>query len=102
MDLYVGNSFGMNLDRDVIHFGTAPPGAIPTRHIDFSEDRDLFIEITARGELAEWISVTDNEFNLKNGEYRRVDVIINIPENADYKKYTGKLIIKSTPIINYI
>ena len=103
MQLAVSNSLGFNVDTDKIYFGDMPPGVagkkkivIPNNNYDRSR-----IDIKASGEIAEWVSVSENSFILEKDDFRLIEVRVDVPLDARYKEYESKLIVQYTNPDNY-
>jgi len=98
MHLQVNNYTGFNIDTDKIYFGTIPPNGSGKRNISIenSENFPLKALILTGGELAHWVSTTENNFIVKPGQTKEITLVVKVPENAKYGNYTGivKVILK--------
>lgn len=95
IDIYltVGNYTGINVNSSALWFGTIPQNAVAQRNIIINNG-DAWprrVWIKAQGEIAKWISVTDNGFLLKPNEGMQVGVVVSIPPDAAQKNYTSQL-----------
>lgn len=91
MYLTVGDKVGLNVDTDAIWFGIVPPGGIGTKHINIAAEKTGEFVIKLHGELASWVSVSENNFVLNKGENRSISVLANVPFNAKKGDYNGTL-----------
>lgn len=90
MHVIVGDHIGFDLNRKVITFGMLTPSGTATRHINIGNgDHSSKVRITAFGELADWIAVSDNNFVLQPYENKTLDVTITAPVDAEFGDYTG-------------
>ena len=99
MDLEIGENFGVNLNRDAIHFGRIKKGSSST----FS--RDVFITnkanesktyyLNLQGELARLVKLSENEFILSPKKTKTIKLSLTSDPILDYGNYTGVLIVKS-------
>ena len=91
MYLTVGDTVGFNGDTDAIWFGIVPPGGTGIKHINIAADETGEFVIKLHGELASWVSVSDNNFILNRGENRSVSIFASVPLDAKYRDYNGTL-----------
>lgn len=82
MDVYVGSNPGINVDVDAVHFGKVPPGASGGREMNVTAGNyPTIVSFEHYGKIAEWTSVTDNNFFLEPNETKSVFVQISIPDD---------------------
>jgi len=95
MDLHVKGAkrVGFNVDTDAVHFGIVPPGASGERSVVVETDVEARIKIKSSGELAEWVSVSDNDFVLGRDELKKISITASVPTNAKTGKYEGEITI---------
>lgn len=91
MHVIVGDHIGFDLNREVITFGMVTPSGTATRHIEISTEDHRKVRITAHGDLADWIVVSDNNFVLQPHETKTVDVTVSVPVYTEFDDYTGTL-----------
>jgi len=93
MSLEVGNKILFNVDGDAIHFGGTTPGGSAKRTVHLAHEFRFPLEVIINldGPLSEWVSVSDNRFILKEGEFKTVSVTAKVPEDAAFGKYHGKV-----------
>ena len=93
MHLNVENRAGFNVTDVSIEFGTVYPGGGGFKEIFIQnkEYKKTRVVIKAYGDLKDWVSVSDNNFILKQNEYKKLKVEVNVPYDAEYKQYYGKL-----------
>ena len=89
----VENIVGFNADTDALYFGTMPPGGIGNRDIFlFNDDCDKCrVSLKGDGEIANWLSISDNNFVMFKGDNKTINVKVYIPSDAEYDNYTAKL-----------
>ncbi|MBN2330692.1 MAG: hypothetical protein JXC85_02655 [Candidatus Aenigmarchaeota archaeon] len=88
MDVYVFKTAGLNVDDDAIHFGKIPPGASGRRNITIDNDAvPNLVSLEAYGDIAEWVSVSHNDFIIDAHESRNVTVFLQVPEDAEVPGY---------------
>ncbi len=93
MNLIVGDHAGFDVDSERLAFGMASPGGNScTRYVFVSNKKDypLKVYINFYGNLADWVSVSDNYFILNPGEEKKLSFSATAPEGAAYGNYTGK------------
>ena len=91
MDMEVKNKIGFNVDTDKIHFGGLPPGGMSEREIVISHDFDFPVKVSIKtsGELAEYVTVSDNNFILSPLESKKITFYAIIDEDVPLGNYTG-------------
>lgn len=92
MYLTVANYTGFNIDTEAIFFGTVIKGGTARRIITINNyhiESNVFIVI--EGDLKKWVSISDNNFTMHPNESRNITISTSIPQNAEFKNYTGKL-----------
>jgi len=95
MDLYVEGAkrVGFNVDTDAVHFGIVPPGASGERIVVVETDVEARVRVKSSGELAKWVSVSDNDFVLGRDELKEISITTSVPEDAEIGKYEGEITI---------
>jgi len=89
----VENRLGFNVDTDKLYFGTTYPGGVGKREV-FIENYDypkVRVNIKVYGDINEWVSVDANHFVLEQGESKSVIFYVNVPKDAEYQNYEGKI-----------
>ena len=91
--LVVGDHLGFNVDTTAIYFGTAPPGASPSRsvYINNTGCRKSRVVVEVEGDFSEWVDISDNNFILLMGEGKDVDFVVTIPSDAGLGNYSSKV-----------
>ena len=90
IQVIVGDHIGFDLSTKMVTFGMVPPSSTVSRHININNgEHKSKVHITASGELADWITVSANDFIFQSHESKTIDVILNVPANAEFGEYTG-------------
>ncbi len=76
IQLTVANHLGFNTDADKLYLGTVPRGNTASRNvlIENKEYEKSVVRLKVFGELRGWITVSGNNFVLKKGESKIVEV----------------------------
>ena len=92
MDFEVANLMGINADPDALHFGINAPGNNIQRWLVINNTYPHPVRITIRltGEAGKHV-IVDTDFTLEPGEGREITVMVSIPKDLPYGKYTGAL-----------
>jgi len=93
MTLIVGNHTGLDVDTEKLSFGMVMPKSNScTRYVFISNKKNypLKVYINFYGNLAEWVSVSENYFVLLPGEEKKLSFSASAPGDAAYGNYTGK------------
>ena len=91
MDIEVGKTVGITLDTDALHFGRALPGGSSTRKSLFTNTHNtrMKVIIEGKGQLGDWLTVSENGFILYPGEAKEVSFTISVPLGTEHGNYTG-------------
>ena len=92
-DVVVKGVGGLNLDTDRLHFGGVPPGDYAQRKIHISYTRDSHVQIMVKGDLAQFTSISENDFFLPANERKDINFTASIPENTTFGNYTGTIFL---------
>ena len=82
---------GLNNDVDSMKFGKIGPGNGGMRYFTIHPTMDALVKIKATGDMAKFLSFSENNFEMKNGEYKQITAFIDIPEDTAYGNYSGKI-----------
>lgn len=88
-------SIGIHTGTAALYFGRIPSGDGGRRFINFTNDHKIPVEvqITLKGELAEWVRISDNYFVLQPKEMQQISVDIDIPKGTVPGNYTGNMFV---------
>ena len=92
MTLIVGDHAGLDVDTEKLAFGMViPASSSSTRYVLLSNKKDypLNVHINFYGDLADWVSVSDNYFVLQPNEEKKLSFSVTAPRNTAYGNYTG-------------
>ena len=95
MYLAVDNYIWFNGAKDSIYFGTVPLEGSASRSIvlKHSYSKPLLVILKPSGYLANFVSVSDNNFILEPNMNKKIAVSVYVPKNMEYGNYTGKLAV---------
>ena len=95
MFLIVDEKIGFDVDESYVHFGSVMPEGSSEKTIVLTNihSEPLKVNMKTVGELSDWINITENNFILNEYAAKNVTLIANVPFNAEYGNYTGKLIV---------
>ncbi len=84
---------GINVNASALWYGTIPRGGIAKRDLIITngDSWPRRVWIRAEGEIAEWLSVTDNGFLLQPDEGKKVGVVVKVPMDAELRNYTAEI-----------
>jgi len=92
MSFFVEGKGGINTDTDAVYFGSVPRGMSSSRSIHIEADEELMVTAMAIGNISSVVTISDNNFILRNGEYKTLKLIANAPKDDKYiTAYTGTL-----------
>ncbi|MFH1285999.1 MAG: hypothetical protein ABIH99_05455 [Candidatus Micrarchaeota archaeon] len=93
--LEVSSVVGFNIGTDALYFGRTLPGGSSTRKIAVQNplNTSVYVRLTSDGELANWITFSENEFELQANALRNVSITATAPQNAELGNYSGTVTI---------
>lgn len=96
MDLEVKREIGINIDTDAFHFGGLRPGGSSERQVSIRQEYDfpVLVNIKTKGEMADLVSVSENNFVLEPGESKTVTFTAKVGKETSYGNYTGNVIFE--------
>lgn len=90
------NVLGLNGDKDAVRFGRITAGNRGVRFINISSKEKAIVSIYVAGEMANFISVEKNNFEMEKGTSLLIPINLDIPSNTSSGNYSGKIYIKLT------
>ena len=90
---------GVNPTTELLDFGDLSRETAQTRTVTLKNTGKMskFIQVWKKGELAEIMTETKNNFELKPGEEYKLELTVKIPSSAEYRKYQGSVVIFKWP-----
>src|SRR3989338_7211111 len=83
----IGNNVGINVDNDKIYFGTILKNGVSKRNIRIEGIQSKsIVKLKANGDLSENIFIIDKD------QVKEIEIIL-APQNVEYGKYQGKVIL---------
>ena len=88
----VDDVIGINVSNKSLNFGRSPPETAMKRYINLSNNYNFPIEINIKmsGEISEYVSVSDNNFEIIPGDKKEVTFLLRIPKDIEYRYFIGK------------
>jgi len=88
-----GDHLGFDLNKTALTFGMVVPGGSGSRSMNFSNDHDMRakVVIRAKGEIADYLIVSENDFILEPGEEKEVGFVVYPPKNISFGLYEGQV-----------
>lgn len=89
------NKVGVNPTSESLDFGDLSRETAQTRTVTIKNTgkSDKYIMVWKRGEIAEIMDVSKNNFTLKAGEEAKIEFNVKVPKTAEIRKYSGKVVI---------
>ncbi len=91
MDMFVkvDDYVGFNADTSALYFGTVAPGNSAFRFLELNSVDKVRVIIVPFGKIKKLVSFSENNFVLEGN--KSVKINVNIPKNAEFGEYSGKL-----------
>lgn len=95
------NVMGVNPLGESLDFGDLSRNLGATRFVTLKNDsnKDRYIMVWKRGEIADMVVVSKSNFTLQSGEEEKLEFTIQVPPSAEIKVYKGKVMIFKWPKI---
>jgi len=78
-----------------LNFGWISPGSSAMRFVDLGNPgQNARVKLTASGDFAKWVSVSENNFVIKTGEKKEITLTAVVPSDAEPGNYTANLSIE--------
>jgi hypothetical protein len=84
------NTAAFNTDTDALDFGKNYPGGYAIRYFNISSKERATVMIYIAGDIAQFITFSDNEILLEPEIIKQVSVYLAVPEDAQ-GNYTGRI-----------
>lgn len=93
--IIVSDHYGFDLNGTALTFGMTMPGGSSHRDLIIKNEynKDVYVESYVKGEIRDFISISDNNFVLKPNETKELSFVVLIPKGTEYGNYTGFVII---------
>ncbi|MFA7707765.1 MAG: hypothetical protein WCX73_02340 [Candidatus Pacearchaeota archaeon] len=93
----LGERPGFDLNSTALTFGKVVLGNSASREVFITNDfdKDVIIEISSKGEISDFLIVSDNEFILAPNEKKTISFSVLFPKGSEMKKYTGWIEVKT-------
>ncbi len=90
----VSDKIGFDLNSTAITFGGVMPGGSSTRTLILENPYKfkIFIYACGEGEISRFINPVKEIIDA--GEIKRIGISVNIPKNASFGKYEGKIVLR--------
>ena len=96
----VSEHIGFDLNDSALTFGLVQPGLSSSREISIENKYEVpvLVIIKCKGDISEFLIVSENDFILKPNEKREVSFSVFPPKDIEFKEYNGKveIILKKT------
>jgi hypothetical protein len=87
----VSDHVGFDLNTSALTFGMVQFGGSARRRIVLTNDfdREIKVVVKARGDISDYLVVSENDFVLGSGEERQVYFFVEVPSGIDSGEYDG-------------
>jgi len=91
----VSDKIGIDINGSALIFGSVVPGGSASRGLDIRNDhnQEVQIEIYIKGDISDFMKVSENDFILVRGESRKVEFSVAVPRGVEYGVYEGEVIV---------
>lgn len=91
----VADVYGVNIDSSKLYLGATKPGGITFRNFTVTNkgDENRKIEVSVKGPMKDWTTITPNYFMISPGETRQVKYRVKIPSETPHGNYSSRVMI---------
>jgi len=91
-----GERVGFDLNSSALTFGMIKTGSTSTRTIEIknNKNQEVYVSIYSKGEISDFLKVSDNDFSLSEGQNKTVSFSVTAKNDTEKKKYDGFVIIR--------
>lgn len=95
-EVILGDRSGFDLNNTALTFGMVVPGNAASREISIRNNFEKSVrgEIISKGEISEFLIISENNFILTPNEERNISFSVLFPKGSEMKKYKGWIEIK--------
>lgn len=87
---------GLDINTSSFNFGKVPLGAHSVRNFTITNDYDfkINIKIYTESNFSEWIVLSENNFEIRSGQTKNVQIKAEVPDLAKAGNYGGDIFVK--------
>ena len=94
MVVEVKDKIGLGIyEGEQLNFGIMPRFSSSTLTFNITSNKDVDVIIIKKGNISDFVTLSENKFYLQKNELKRVSTHINIPRDAKFGNYSGRLLI---------
>ena len=95
IEFEVDNSLGFNSDpSEHLNFGIIKPSGVAYKTVNLNNSGErVKVQISVKGDISDWIAVSESDFYLEKGEYKELLYSVSIPDDASPGKYDARSVI---------
>jgi len=100
--IIVSNNFGIAINGTSLIFGMTVPGGSARKSIELDNNykHDVKFKIYSKGNISDFLIISENNFILKPNEHKTLIFNIKVPRNATLGTYDGKVVfLIKNPVI---
>jgi hypothetical protein len=92
----VSGGIGVAVNGTALDFGMVPPGSSSKKELSIQNTHNGIarIKIYAKGNIKNFLNVSDNNFIIVHNESKQIIFRVKIPKDTPYGNYTGKVIFE--------
>ncbi len=93
------NRIGVNPTGERLDFGDLPKSKGATRAVTLESagDRSAYVMVWYFGGISDLLKVSRNYFYLEPGKKEKLEFSVYVPESAEVRQYTGRVLIFKVP-----
>jgi hypothetical protein len=89
----VSDHYGVDVNWTALIFGMIPPGSSSVRKTTIRNEHNqvVNVEILVKGDIKDFLIISDNDFNLKPDESKEIVFTAIAPKDKEFGIYEGKV-----------
>lgn len=90
----VSDHYGVDVNSSALIFGMLVPGSSSVRKVTITNDhkQEVNVEIFVKGDMIEFIKISENDFDLKIDESKEIVFVATSPSYKEFGIYEGNVI----------
>lgn len=100
-NIIVSDHYGVDVNSSALVFGMTLPGGSSVRETTLTNEhnQEVNVELFVEGDIKEFLQISENNFNLKSDESRKIFFTAFVPKDKELGTYDGKVIFVIKNII---
>jgi hypothetical protein len=82
---------GFDTSNKSLNFARISPGSGAIKYIDINTNKDVKVNIYAEGNISQFITFSEQQFNMQKNNHKQVVVMLDVPIDTQLGNYSGNV-----------